>query len=159
MIGIFPPTYTFIEEQALKDELKINLWSSVADSLNSSSSTISLKIKSSTVSTMTESEEMNISERLKHWAVAFLDPFSQWERPFTVPSLPLRLQCLGKQWQSVPSTRWLELPWFGKKTRKWDRTIPFADPPVTETRRHVHPHHCVYTYIYISTNNWNCTAT
>ena len=96
-IGIFPQHTHSLKNRGLKDELKINLWPSVTDSLNSSSSTISLKIKSSTVSTMTESEEMNISERLKHWAVAFLDPFSQWERPFTVPSLPLRLQCLGKQ--------------------------------------------------------------
>jgi len=99
MIGIFPPTYTFIEEQALKDELKINLWSSVTDSLNSSSSTISLKIKSSTVSTMTESEEMNISERLKHWAVAFLDPKNRSGKgPLNRSErTALRLQCLGKQ--------------------------------------------------------------
>ena len=153
MIGIFPPTYTFIEEQASKDELKINLWSSVTDSLNSSSSTISLKIKSSTVSTMTESEEMNISERLKHWAVAFLDPKNRsgkgplYRSERTAPEVTMSGQTVtvGAINQVARTTMiWEKTPEDGIENYPY-----IADPPVTETRRHVHPHHCVYIYIYM----------
>ena len=121
------------------------------------SSTILSKIKSSKL-------KYQLWQKVVEWIwvnVAFLDPFSQWQKPFTVPSLPLRLQCLGKQWQLVPSARWLELPWFvqsienGIKLFLYPRWSPKEDDAFIHTilylyiSIYIYIYICVFLYIYI----------